>query len=90
MVHPSLRSRTKKRKLVRTPGGRLVLHIIDKKRDVPKCAMCGRPLHGFPRVTAREERRGLKPPTRPYGGYLCHECLKQGLKRAVRSLAGQS
>ncbi|MEM0087620.1 MAG: hypothetical protein QXT33_00160 [Thermofilum sp.] len=88
MVRPSQRSRTKKRKLVRTPGGRLVLRILDKKHDYPKCASCGRPLSGFPKVTAREERKGLKPPTRPFGGYLCHKCLSLGLKRAARALSG--
>lgn len=86
MVRPSLRSRTKKRKIVRTPGGRHVLRILDKKHDYPKCAVCGRPLQGIPKLTAREERRGVKVPTRYYGGYLCHACLKRGLKVAARGL----
>ncbi|RLE97670.1 MAG: 50S ribosomal protein L34e [Thermoprotei archaeon] len=86
MPRPALRSRTTKRKLVRTPGGRLVIHIIDKKHDYPKCAICKRPLHGFPRMTAREERRGHRPPTRAYGGYLCSECLRRGLKAAIDAL----
>ena len=88
MPRPSLRSRTTKRKLVRTPGGRLVVHVIPKKHDVPKCAICKRPLHGFPKLTAKEERHGHRPPTRAYGGYLCPQCLKRGLKLAVRSMAG--
>ncbi len=86
MPRPSLRSRTTKRKLVRTPGGRLVLRVIPKKHDYPKCALCGRPLQGFPKMTAKEERRGHRPPTRAYGGYLCYSCLKKGLKEAVRNL----
>ena len=84
MPRPSLRSRTTKRKLVRTPGGRLVIHILPKKHDYPKCAICKRPLHGFPKMTAKEERRGHRPPTRIYGGYLCHACLRKALKEAVR------
>ncbi len=88
MPRPSLRSRTTKRKLVRTPGGRLVIHIIPKKHDVPKCAVCKRPLNGFPKMTAKEERRGHRPPGRPYGGYICPRCLKEGLKAAVRQWMG--
>ena len=87
MVRPSLRSRTKKRKLVRTPGGRLVLRVRDKKHDYPKCAVCGRPLQGVPRLTVREERKGVKMPTRAFGGYLCHRCLRQALKAAIRTRA---
>ena len=86
MPRPALRSRTTKRKLVRTPGGRLVVHVIDKKHDYPKCAVCKRPLHGIPKLTARLERRGHRPPTRPFGGYLCPRCLRQGLKAAIDSL----
>ena len=85
MPRPSLRSRTTKRKLVRTPGGRLSLHVIPKKHDVPKCAVCKKPLRGFPKTTAREERRGHRPPGRPFGGYMCHECLSKMLKEAVRA-----
>ncbi|QOJ79613.1 50S ribosomal protein L34e [Infirmifilum lucidum] len=88
MVRPALRSRTKKRKTVRTPGGRHVLRILDKKHDYPKCAVCGAPIQGVPKLTIKEERKGVKVPTRPYGGYLCHRCLKQGIKLAARTSAG--
>ena len=81
MPRPALRRA--KWKLVRTPGGRLVVRVVDKKHDYPKCAICKRPLHGFPKMTAREERRGHRPPTRVYGGYLCSDCLRSALKAAV-------
>ncbi|MEZ0345958.1 MAG: 50S ribosomal protein L34e [Infirmifilum sp.] len=84
MVRPALRSRQKKRKLVRTPGGRLALRVNDKKHGYPRCAVCGAPLQGVARLTAREERKGVKMPTRAYGGYLCHRCLRRGLKLALR------
>ncbi|AKG39403.1 MAG: 50S ribosomal protein L34e [Infirmifilum sp.] len=87
MVRPSLRSRTKKRRHVRTPGGRLVLRVMDKKHDYPKCAVCGMPLQGIPRLTLKEERKGVKMPTRAFGGYLCHRCLKLGIKVSVRTRA---
>lgn len=86
MPRPALRSRTTKRRLVRTPGGRLVIHVVEKRHDYPKCAICKRPLHGFPRMTTRGERRGHRPPTRAYGGYLCSECLRRSLKAAVDAL----
>ncbi|HDD33922.1 MAG TPA: 50S ribosomal protein L34e [Thermofilaceae archaeon] len=86
MPRPAYRSRTAKRKLVRTPGGRLVVHILDKKHDYPKCAVCKQPLQGFPRMTAREERRGHRPPNRAYGGFLCSSCLRRMLKAAVDAL----
>ncbi|RLE66133.1 MAG: 50S ribosomal protein L34e [Thermoprotei archaeon] len=85
MPRPALRSRTIKRKIVRTPGGRLVIRILPKKHNVPKCALCKKPLQGYPKMTAKEERRGHRPPQRPYGGYLCHACLKALLKSAVRN-----
>lgn len=84
MPRPALKRR--KYKLVRTPGGRLVRHYLPKRHDVPKCAVCKRPLHGFWKMTAKEERKGHKPPQRPYGGYLCHKCLMERLKKAARSL----
>lgn len=86
MPRPALRSRTTRRKVVRTPSGRHVIHVVPKKHDYPKCAICGRPLQGFPKMTAKEERRGHRPPTRMYGGYICHRCLRRGLKAAVRAL----
>jgi len=84
LPRPSLRSRTTKRKIVRTPGGRHIIHILPKKHDVPKCAVCGVPLNGFPKMTSKKERKGHRPPNRIYGGYLCHNCLRKGLKEAIR------
>ena len=84
MPRLALRSRTIKKKIVRTPGGRHVIHTMPKKHNVPRCAICGSPLHGFPKMTIREERKGHRPPNRIYGGYICSRCLRLGLKRAVR------
>lgn len=81
MPRPSMKR--SKWKLVRTPGGRRAVHLVDKKRDYPKCALCKRPLHGFPKMTPREERRGHRPPNRIYGGYLCFSCLRRALKTAI-------
>lgn len=84
MPRPAYRSRTIKRVHVRTPGGRLVVHYRRKKLAQPKCAVCGRTLSGFQKMTLREARKGHRPPGRPYGGCLCHECLIKALKKAVR------
>jgi len=35
-------------------------------------------------MTAKEERKGHRPPGRPYGGYICPNCLKKGIKQAIR------
>lgn len=86
MPRPALRSRTTKRVIVRTPGGRLVIRIKTKKHDVPKCAICKRPLQGIPKLTPKEERRGHRPPRRPYGGYLCHKCLRNRMKSYIRKV----
>ena len=84
MPRPSYRSRTKKRIYVRTPGGRVVIHYEKGKINPPRCAICGRILNGFPRMTRRESRKGHRPPGRPYAGCICHKCLTEALKNAVR------
>ncbi|RLE77596.1 MAG: 50S ribosomal protein L34e [Thermoprotei archaeon] len=84
MPRPAHRSRTVKRVYVRTPGGRLVVHYRRRKVSPPRCAICGRALSGFPKMTLREARKGHRPPGRPYGGCVCHECLAKALKSAVR------
>lgn len=82
MPEPNKRSRSKKRQNRRTPGGKLVTHYKRKKKSAKRCARCGKPLKG----TLKEERnasKSTKRPERPYGGYLCQECLKQALQLEV-------
>ena len=61
--------RRAKRKLVRTPGGRLVWHRVKHKKKIERCAICGKVLHG--------SRRNRK-----YGN-LCADCARLIAKRMV-------
>lgn len=86
MVRRSLRSRSLKRKKVRTPGNRPVVHYEAKKTKIAKCADCQNPLKGVPRV-ARSGMRKLpktkRRPQRPYGGNLCSSCMRKKLRKEV-------
>ncbi|MCS7140475.1 MAG: 60S ribosomal protein L34 [Candidatus Nezhaarchaeota archaeon] len=84
MVRVGLRG--KPHKLVRTPGGRLVWRPIEYERSKAKCAWCHGELHGtpaLPKVKMRKLSKSSKRPERPYGGYLCSKCLREGLLRTV-------
>ncbi|MCK4247194.1 MAG: 50S ribosomal protein L34e [Methanomicrobia archaeon] len=81
------RSRSLKRKFVRTPGGKTVLRFKKKKHSKHKCAECGAELHGVPRKTPNEIKKLNKSkriPTRPYAGYLCSSCMRKLIKEKVR------
>ena len=73
---------------VRTPGNRLVIQYLKKlhlkHRTLPKCADTGLPLRGVlpnrgnfgnRRLSTLKQKR--KPVTRKYGGYLCHQAVKE-------------
>ena len=86
MVKRRLRSRSLKRRKVRTPGNRLVIHYRRRKPKVAKCARCGKPLHGVPRLRPSELRKlpkSKRRPDRPYGGNLCSECMREVMKEKV-------
>ncbi len=87
MPRPGLRTRSKKKIYVRTPGGRVTVHYRSKKPGQPRCAICGRPLHGVPRLRPYQLRKLAKTekrPERPYGGYICPSCLARLYRVAVR------
>lgn len=89
MPRPALRSRSLRRRAVRTPGGVLVVHYERRKPSVAKCAKCKKPLGGVPRLRPAELRKlakTAKRPQRPYGGYLCGSCLATLLKASARAL----
>ena len=76
MPRPMHRSRSLKRRAIRTPGGRLVIHYRRKKGGIYRCAICKRPLFGVPR-NVREYPKSSRRPDRPYGGFLCADCLRR-------------
>jgi len=86
MVRPRLRTRSFKRKKVRTPGNRAVVHYRRKKTSIAKCAICKKSLHGIPRGSRTEIRKLAKTkrrPERPYGGNLCSSCMRKLFRKNV-------
>lgn len=82
MPEPRKRSRSKKKRQKNTPGGRNVTHYKRKRKSVPTCAVCGKPLKGAPREHSNKSKASSRP-ERPYGGYLCQECLQKELTLEV-------
>lgn len=80
MVRRYLRTRSKKKVKVRTPGGATVTHFKSKKPAKAACGRCEGRLGGVPN-RIQSESRGLRPsertPNRPYAGVLCERCLDE-------------
>lgn len=88
MVRPGKRTRSNKRVTKRTPGGRVTIHYRAEKAGVTRCATCGKPLVGTPRISTSEFNKiskSKKRPTRPFGGYLCSPCTRAEIKKRARS-----
>ncbi|BFF92011.1 60S ribosomal protein L34 [Drosophila madeirensis] len=81
----SYNTRSNKRRIVRTPGGRLVYQYVKKNKTVPRCGQCKEKLKGItpsrPSERPRMSKR-LKTVARTYGGVLCHGCLRERIVRA--------
>ena len=89
MTKPMHKSRSWKRKVVRTPGNRLVVHYKKKKVGAAKCARCKKPLSGVPRLRPTELKKlpkTKKRPERPFGGNLCPSCMREVMREKVRNL----
>jgi large subunit ribosomal protein L34e len=92
MVKPMLRTKSLKRKKVKTPGKRSVTHYKKEKPGVAKCAICKKPLHGVPRLNPLEMKKlpkTKKRPERPYGGNLCSKCMRGLFRRTAREILGK-
>lgn len=89
MPKPSLRTRSRKRRELRLPGGRATTHYKREKPSAVLCARCGKALSGIPHAVPSKLRKlpaSRKKIERMYGGQLCHNCLQDLLKQAVRSI----
>lgn len=87
MPRPALRTRSRKRVYKALPGGKTTIHYRSETPASAKCRICGKPLSGFSRLTPSEMsklNKSKRRVSRIYGGNLCPECLKTGLKEAVR------
>ncbi|BEP17510.1 50S ribosomal protein L34e [Pyrofollis japonicus] len=87
MPRPHHRTRSLRKIHVRLPGGETAVHYEKRRPSPARCAICGRPLSGVPRLRPVELRRlpkTAKRPERIFGGVICHECLEKLLKRSIR------
>jgi len=82
MPRPRYRSRSLRRVNVRTPGGRNIIRYEKRHKGFYKCAICGKPLAGVPR-DPKKYAKSSRRPERPYGGYICAECLTRELTLEV-------
>ena len=70
------------RQLLRTPGGKLVLHHKAKHRSGHKCGDCHTILPGIKHHKPGSGRRSNNRVIRVYGGSRCHSCVKMRIMRA--------
>ncbi|CAL1161619.1 unnamed protein product [Cladocopium goreaui] len=75
----------KKRRVVKTPGGRAVFQTLTKKAKGPHCGDCKKALIGLPRLRPVEYARlknREKRVNRAYGGSRCASCVRKRIVRA--------
>ena len=78
MVRPSERSRSKVRKRKRTPGGKLKVYFVKRKKTTSlTCPQCGKPIHGS---NLKEKAKTKKRPSRLYPE-LCVRCSRLKIKQ---------
>ncbi len=87
MPAPRFRSRSMKRRLKKTPGGRKVIHYERGKLKLAHCANCGKQLGGVPSLRIGKMKKLSKTQKRPqriFGGVLCPKCVKDKIKETVK------
>ncbi|ARM75948.1 50S ribosomal protein L34e [Acidianus manzaensis] len=84
MVSPKLRSKSFRRTYVKLPSGKSKIHYNEKKNGSAKCQICNRPLQAVPTNKVNNLSKSEKRPQRVFGGVLCHECVENLIKQAVR------
>ncbi|KAG8943284.1 60S ribosomal protein L34 [Tulasnella sp. 424] len=75
----------KRRRIIRTPGGKYVYQHLKKLGTKPKCGDCGDPLQGVLARRPKELQRIAhhhKTVSRAYGGSRCACCVRQRVMRA--------
>jgi len=88
MVRRRLRTRSRKRKTIRTPTGAVTIHYVEEKPGRPRCGFCGKQVHGIPAQPGTTH--SSRTVSRAYGGVLCPNCLENGLLNAVYAEWGLS
>ena len=78
-------TKSNKTKVVKTPGGRLTLHVIKKAAKGPRCGDCKGKIQGVPALRPFQYK-GLsktdRTVARAYGGSRCMACVRDRVKRA--------
>ncbi|TXT67299.1 MAG: 50S ribosomal protein L34e [Promethearchaeota archaeon] len=88
MPRPGLRSKSQKRKKIRTPGNRNTTHYWRKRPSKAHCAVCKRPLQSIPRLRPVEMKKTnitSRRATRPESARYCHKCLQSIIQEKVRN-----
>merc|ERR1712161_147443 len=83
--HCRYNTKGNKKRILRTPGGKLVYQRVQKKASGPKCGDCGKGILGVPRLRPVEYRRLKKRErrvNRAYGGSRCAGCVRNRVVRA--------
>merc|ERR1719217_672962 len=83
--HCRYNTASNKKRILRTPGGRLVYQHVQKKAGAPKCGDCGKGIIGVPCLRPTEYRRLKKRErrvNRAYGGSRCAACTRTRVIRA--------
>ena len=87
MLPSKTKSRSFRRRRVKTPGGKVVMHYDRRAPSKLKCALCKKELHGIPRKIPSKFSnlpKSKKTVSRPYGGYLCSNCAREKIKESFR------
>ncbi|MFW9788976.1 MAG: 50S ribosomal protein L34e [Candidatus Thorarchaeota archaeon] len=87
MPRPGLLTRSRANRMVRTPGGRTVIHRQKFYKTGGTCAVTGAKLQ-LSRKAKHGSRKGVsrssKRPNRPYGGVVSSRALRRGIIKASR------
>eukprot|EP00892_Ulva_mutabilis_P001869 jgi/Ulvmu1/11683/UM008_0093.1 len=80
-------TRSNKTRVVKTPGGRLVVQYRTKKASFPKCPVTGQRLAGIKALRPSEYSnkrmsKRQKSVNRIYGGCLSHKVVRERIMRA--------
>ncbi|SBT74739.1 60S ribosomal protein L34, putative [Plasmodium malariae] len=83
--HNHYNTKSNKVRPVRTPGGKLTVHVVKKKAGKPKCADCKTAIQGVKALRPADNRRARKKNrtvSRAYGGSICAKCIRERIMRA--------
>jgi large subunit ribosomal protein L34e len=78
-------TKSNKTKVVKTPGGRLTVHVVKKASKGPRCGDCKGKIIGVPALRPFEYKglaKSQRTVARAYGGSRCMACTRDRVKRA--------